>query len=98
MPDVQMDYELMEQMANKFRAAAQQLDETQAAMEDVAGKMSDGALLGEGGDMFADALRSRLNARLKILSEKMTELSEDVMGAMVDLRDGDTEAKSRFKG
>jgi WXG100 family type VII secretion target len=98
MPDVQMDYEMMEDMAKIFKNGSEQLSETRRAMEGLAATMEGGALLGEGGDRFADALRSRLGPRLKKLRDKYAELSQDVMGALVDLRDGDTQAASRFKG
>jgi len=98
MPDVQMDYEMMEDMAKVFKNGSEQLAETGRAMENLAGIMEGGGLLGEGGDRFADALRSRLGPRLRKLHDKFAELSQDVMGALVDLRDGDKEAASRFKG
>jgi WXG100 family type VII secretion target len=98
MPDVQMDFDMMEDMARLFREAAQQLGDTQRAMQGVAGRLEDGALLGRGGDALADALRSRLNSRLSRLQDKLEEMGMDVYGALVDLRDGDTEAASRFKG
>jgi WXG100 family type VII secretion target len=98
MPDVQMDYEMMEDMAKTFKNGAEQLAETGRAMENLAGIMEGGGLLGEGGDRFADALRARLGPRLRKLHDKFAELSQDVMGALVDLRDGDKEAASRFKG
>lgn len=98
MPDVQMDYDLMEEMSKIFQNGATQLGETTQAMEQLANTMEQGALLGEGGDMFADALRSRLGPRLKKLQEKFGELSKDVTGALRDLRDGDKDAASRFKG
>jgi WXG100 family type VII secretion target len=98
MPDVQMDYDMMEDMYKVFKNGAQQLAETARAMEQLAQQMEQGSLLGEGGEMFADALRGRLGPRLRRLHDKFQELSQDVMGALVDLRDGDHEAASRFKG
>jgi WXG100 family type VII secretion target len=98
MPDVQMDYDLMEDMARLFREGAQQLEDLIRALQGIAGRLEDGALLGRGGDALADAIRSRLNARIAALQDKLAELSQDVNGALVDLRDGDTEAASRFKG
>jgi uncharacterized protein YukE len=93
-----MDYDMMEDMYKVFQNGAKQLGETTKAMEQLAQTMEQGALLGEGGEIFADALRGRLGPRLRKLEEKFEELSQDVMGALVDLRDGDKEAASRFKG
>ena len=98
MPDVQMDYDLMEDMARLFRDGAQQLEDLRSHMGAIAGRLEDGALLGRGGDALAEALRQRLNQRIAALQDKLSELSMDVYGALIDLRDGDTEAASRFKG
>jgi WXG100 family type VII secretion target len=98
MPDVQMDYDMMEDMAKLFRDGAQRLGDTMQAMQTIAGRLEDGALLGKGGAALAEAILNRLNSRLGRLEDKLQELSGDVYGALVDLRDGDTEAASRFKG
>ena len=98
MPDVQMDYDMMEDMNNVFKNGAQQLSETRQAMENLAQQMEGGSLLGEGGESFADALRGILGPRLNKLEQKFSELAQDVIGAVRDLRDGDKEAASRFKG
>jgi WXG100 family type VII secretion target len=98
MPDVQMDYDLMEDMARLFRDGSQQLEDLRSHMDAIAGRLEDGALLGRGGDALAEALRQRLNQRIATLQDKLSELSMDVYGALIDLRDGDTEAASRFKG
>jgi WXG100 family type VII secretion target len=98
MPDVQMDYDLMEDMARLFKQGSQQLEDTIRSMQNIAGRLEDGALLGRGGDALAAAVRDKLNARIAALQDKLDEMSMDVYGALVDLRDGDTEAASRFKG
>ncbi len=98
MPDVQMDYDLMEDMARLFREGSQHLEDLQRSMQNIAGRLEGGALLGRGGDAFAQAIRGNLNARIRALQDKLDELGMDVYGALVDLRDGDTEAASRFKG
>jgi uncharacterized protein YukE len=97
MPDVKMNYGSMEQMQKTFRQAHTQLDDTLREMEKVAKMMEDGALVGHGGDAFRDAIRSKLNRRLKVLSEKMAELERDINGAVVATRDGVATAQSRFK-
>ncbi len=98
MPDVQMDYDLMEEMARLFKQGSQQLEDTMSAIQSIAGMLEDGASLGKGGDQMASALRDQLNTRVARIKEKFDELSQDVYGALVDLRDGDKEAASRFKG
>lgn len=98
MPDVQMDYDLMEDMARAFRDGSQHLEDLMRAIQDIAGRLDDGVLLGRGGQALSDALRNNLNSRISALADKLQELGMDVYGALVDLRDGDTEAASRFKG
>lgn len=96
--DVQMDYEVMEKMRDVFKNGSDQLGETLNVMNNLAQMMEQGALLGDGGELFAQALRSRLAKKLQNLQRKFAELSQDVNGAVRDLRDGDKEAASRFKG
>lgn len=97
MPDVRMNYNSMDDMAKAFHAAHQQLEQTMREMEKVAKTMEDGALLGGAGDAFRDALRAKLNKRLKVLAEKMRELEGDINGAVAFTRDGVKTAQSRFK-
>ena len=97
MPDVQMDYDMMEDMNNAFRNAVAQMDDTIRLMQSIANSLEDGALLGKGGNAFADALRSKLTPAMTRLQDKFDELAGDVYGALVDLRDGDSTAASRFK-
>lgn len=97
MPDVQMDYDLMEDMQRAFSDGAQHMEDLVRVLQGIAGRLEDGALLGKGGQALADAVRDRLSSRVSMLGEKLEELSYDVMGALVALRDGDTEAASRFR-
>jgi len=95
---VKMDYELMERMAQQFQDGAQQLDDTMRVALSIAGTLEDGALLGQTGDTFSYAIRCQLHSAVGRLRDKLEELSQDVMGAMLDLRDSDSGASSRFKG
>lgn len=95
---IKMDYPSMEDMANAFRDGAQTLEDVSKRLENMAGRAEGGAFLGKGGDAFQNALRARLVVRIKKLQGKFEELQQDVWGALVDLRDGDHEAGSRFKG
>ena len=96
MVDVQMDYDLMEDMARTFRASAQQLDETLMVMTGVAAQMEDGALIGEAGSEFVDALRGKFSPSVQRMRDKMEELEKDLMNAVAIMRDGVDTAASRF--
>jgi len=97
MTDVQMDFDLMEDMARLFKEGSQHMEDLIRAMQEIANRLDDGALLGRGGHAFSEAIRDKLNSRIGLLQDKLDELSLDVYGALVDLRDGDTESASRFK-
>ncbi|MBO9308818.1 MAG: WXG100 family type VII secretion target [Chloroflexi bacterium] len=94
--DVQMDYEVVEQMIKIFDNGANQLTETMQAMQAVAQKMRSGALLGLGGDDFADALEKILAPRIQKLIDKFRELSCDVKFAKDAIQRGDMTARGRF--
>jgi len=97
MPDVKMNYDSMERMGKAFKAAHSQVDTSMKEMEKIAKSMEDGALVGDAGKAFVDAIRSKLLKRMKVISDKMQELEKDINGAIVATRDGVTTAQSRFK-
>lgn len=96
MADVQMNYDTVEEMIKIFHNGAQQLGETMEAMKKVAEQMRSGALLGVGGDDFAEALERILAPRIQKMQSKFTELAGDVKFAMDALKRGDTKAAGRF--
>jgi uncharacterized protein YukE len=97
MPDVKMNYDSMERMEKAFHAAHQQVGESMREMEKIAKSMEDGALVGDAGKAFVDAIRSKLIKRMKVVQEKLQELEGDIRGAVSATRDGVSTAKSRFK-
>ena len=97
MPDVKMNYNSMDSMQKAFHQAAAQVQESTTEMEKVAKSLEDGALLGAAGDAFKDAIRSKLEKRMKDISDEMSRLEQDINGALVATRDGITTATSRFK-
>jgi uncharacterized protein YukE len=97
MPDVKMNYNSMEKMAKEFKAANKQIEDSMREMKKISKMAADGALKGSGGDAFEDAINSKLLPRMKALSEKMAELTQDITGAVQATRDGVKTAQSRFK-
>jgi WXG100 family type VII secretion target len=97
MPDVRMNYDSMERMEKAFHRAHQQVQDSMREMEKLAKMMEDGALQGEGGDAFREAIQSKLLRRMKVLAEKLQELEQDIRGAVQATRDGVSTAQSRFK-
>lgn len=94
---IKMNYEQMDEMSKIFKQAAQQMDELKGEMNNVAGTLEGGALLGKGGEAFVNIIRSNLLKSIGNLEQKFNELSQDILGAMMALRDKDGEAQSRFK-
>jgi len=96
-PDVKMNYGSMEKMAKEFKGASKAVDEAQNAVTKLFLKCTEGALVGQGGDAYTDALMSKLLPRLIFLGLKMEELEQDIKGAVSATRDGVKTAQSRFK-
>lgn len=96
MVDVKMNYGSMDKMAKQFAAAHKQIDESMRAMKKVVKMLNEGALVGDGGQAFEDAINSKLLPRMKTLSQKMAELDKDIQSAVSFTRDGVSKAKNRF--
>ena len=66
MPDVQMDYDLMEDMARLFKDGSQHLNDLIRSMQNVAGRLEDAAAVPSAGDverMIAE--RQRIASRFR---------------------------------
>ncbi|MBN1285485.1 MAG: WXG100 family type VII secretion target [Anaerolineae bacterium] len=96
MPDVQLDYALMEEMQSVFQDSVQTLEDVQGAMQSIASTLEDGALLGQGGEALVDAIASVLNPALAKLQEKFEELVQDIAGAIQEFQEYDQTAASGF--
>jgi WXG100 family type VII secretion target len=77
-----MDYEAMEKMANEFKAAQNQLQETLSAMKNASKMMEGGALLGTGGDAFRDVINQKLAKKLSKLIDKLKDSESDMKKAI----------------
>lgn len=73
--------ELMDNMTQTFLQGVEQLQDTMQEMQRIANTLEDGALLGEGGQAFTDAIRSKLCPAISRLTDKFQELAEDVRTA-----------------
>ena len=82
MVDERMDYEAMEKMANEFKAAQSQLQETLSAMKNASKMMEGGALLGTGGDAFRDVINQKLAKKLTKLIDKLKDSESDIKKAI----------------
>ncbi len=94
--EIKLNYGLAEEMAKTFQQGAEQLQDTMQAMQSVANTLEEGALLGKGGSAFVTAIRSNLCPALGRLTDKFTELEEDVYSAIDSMKQADAKAKGMF--
>ncbi len=93
---IQLDYGKAEEMIKTFDQGAQQLQTTLQEMQNLANMLEGGALLGDGGSAFCDAIRGKLCPAIQKLDAKFKELSKDVKGAVSDMRQADAASKGMF--
>lgn len=94
---IRMDYELMDNMKQAFLQGVEQLQDTMQEMQSIANTLEDGALLGQGGDAFTDAIRGKLSPAISRLTERFESLANRVEQAKVEMQEADqSEASPRF--
>ena len=94
--DQRMNYESMKTMSDSFKKSAQQIQEMMKVMDQISSQMEQGALTGTGGDMFREAIKSKLQPKLKDIDQSMQDMSKNIDGAVEKIRDGVQTAQSRF--
>lgn len=94
---IKLDYAKAEQMIQTFRQGREQLQRTLHEMQSLATTLEEGALLGQGGDAFVDAIRSKLCPAIVKLSDKFDELAKDVGMAVKYMQEADKTSKSQFR-
>jgi WXG100 family type VII secretion target len=94
---IRMDYELMDNMRQAFLQGVEQLQDTMQEMQSIANTLEDGALLGQGGDAFTDAIRGQLCPAISRLTERLDSLAIRVEQAKTEMQEADqSEASPRF--
>jgi uncharacterized protein YukE len=96
MVDVKMNYGSMDKMKTAFKQAHTQLNQSMEEMKKLSKMMADGALNGDGGTAFEDAINRKLMKRMKALHEKMQQMEKDIQLAVEAKKEGVTTAKGRF--
>lgn len=77
MSDMQrMEYKEVDTMVSILRISAESLEETAQAMSNIAKTMQNGALIGQGGEAFFDAIMARFVPAIRRLSDKLKQESE----------------------
>lgn len=95
---IQMNYGMMQEMSQKCKETAQLLAETMREINQIAEQLDGGVLVGRAGGALSNGLRGRLNPSINRLQDKFNEISQDLMGAMSDLRSSDSKSSKYFSG
>lgn len=93
---IQMDYDAVMQMAQIAKATSEELEELATQLNGIVDEMDGGVFLGRGARTIADGIRERLSPAVFRLASKFGEINGDLIGALTDLRDSDSEAGGRF--
>jgi WXG100 family type VII secretion target len=93
-----MDYPLVEEMGKTFNQGQQQLQETLKEAQNIAGTLENGALLGQAGSAFSDAIRNKLTPSIQRLSQQFEKLQVDLRIASAAMHQAEAEAKGSFAG
>ncbi len=94
---IKLDYPKAEEMRKTFKAGSQQLEATMKEMQSIANMLQEGALLGDGGNAFVEALRSKLVPSLAKLKAKYDEMDRDVAAAVSSMKRHDAGSATNFR-
>lgn len=94
--EIRVVYPDMEEMSRTFQQGAEQLKATMQEMQNIAGILEDGALLGNGGQAFVEAIRGKLCPAINKLADKFNELDRDVRAAVRYAQEADRQSKGMF--
>lgn len=97
MPDVKMDYQQMEEMANAFKKAQSDVQASMTAIKGQAGKLQE-AFQGDGGSAMQEAIAKLLLKKMDMIAQKMGEVSGDLKTAIEATKQGITSSKSPYSG
>ncbi|MBK8051550.1 MAG: WXG100 family type VII secretion target [Anaerolineales bacterium] len=94
--EIRVVYPDMEEMSRTFKQGAEQLKDTLQEMQNLATVLEDGALLGNGGQAFVEAIRGKLCPAINKLSAKFNELDGDIRAAVRYAQEADRQSKGMF--
>jgi len=94
---IKIDYQLADEMVKTFQQGSEQLQQTLREMQGIASTMEGGALLGNGGNAFTDAIRTKLCPAIDKLNQKFLEMAKDVEFAANKMREADERSGKMFR-
>jgi len=92
---IRVNYPALEDMAKSCDAFAQRLRQTVSMANQIAQQMQNGAMQGEFGDIFVQAL-GVFQTKVNKLADKFAEEAGDIRGAMSDMQTADNAAGAKF--
>ncbi len=92
---IRVNYAALEDMAKHCQMVAERLTQTAAVSQKIAGQMQNGALVGEAGNIYVQALGIFFQKIMK-LSAKYGEEANDIRQAMSDMQQADGSAGNNF--
>ncbi len=93
---IKLNYPAMQEMAQHCKSTAQRLMETIRLARQAAQEMRNGAMVGDAGEAFSNALASAFVPAVTKLSQKFDEITKDIEGAIADMQASDKSAGGRF--
>jgi len=93
---IKLNYPAMQEMAQQCKTASQRLLETVRLAQQISSEMQNGALVGDAGEAFANALTSAFVPAVNKLSQKLEEEAKDIEGAIADMQASDKGAGGLF--
>jgi hypothetical protein len=94
--DVSMDFDVVTTMADVFQATSESLDEVDQALEMAIAVLKASAFIGLVGNLALAAYLDNIRPHVGRLAATCQEMSGDLRGAIVALRDGDYSGSLRF--
>jgi WXG100 family type VII secretion target len=92
---IRVNYPALEDMAKNCEQLGQRLQQTISLANQTAQQMQNGAMVGQFGDSFVQAL-SVFQNKVKLLAEKFDEEARAIRGAMADMQRADQSAGGKF--
>jgi uncharacterized protein YukE len=94
--EIKLDYPLMDEMKKTFAEGRGTLDEVMQALGGIADRMEEGALLGDAGEAFSNAVRGTLVDQVQKIWDKFEQLEGDIDFAVAQMRAAEEKAQKSF--
>lgn len=94
--DLQIDYEMVEDMIRAFRGLIEQFDVSHGAVQNSVQILQGGGMVSKEGERMISALNDRFMPGIVHSQDRVQEMIDELEATLRLLRDGDNSARSRF--